>query len=157
MASPRTSSKHPWRPTSSRSTSSTGRRSVLSPVRSRHRKSPKTSLDAQPRRLVQILAVNPGEDARGIEPNASPDAGSLARPPTAGAVANTPHAAAEATPPGVYRIVAIPGDGVGPEVIRAGRSVLDATAMRFGFRIEWSEILMGGGAVEAYGAAIGRE
>src|SRR5438132_11393657 len=137
MVSPRTSSKHPWRPTSSRSTSSTGRRSVLSPARSRHRKPPKTSLDAQPRRSW-ILAVNPGEDARGIEANASPDAGSLARPPTAGAVANTPHAAAEATPPGTYRIVAIPGDGVGPEVIRAGRSVLDATATRFGFRIEWS-------------------
>lgn len=38
-----------------------------------------------------------------------------------------------------YRIPVIPGDGVGPEIIREGRKVLDAAGERFGFDIEWRE------------------
>lgn len=38
-----------------------------------------------------------------------------------------------------YRIPVIPGDGVGPEIIREGRKVLDAAGERFGFDIEWIE------------------
>jgi 3-isopropylmalate dehydrogenase len=53
-----------------------------------------------------------------------------------------------------YRVVAIPGDGVGPDVVRAGRAVLDTAGERFGFRIDWQEILMGGAAIDAYGVAI---
>ncbi len=53
-----------------------------------------------------------------------------------------------------YRAVAIPGDGVGPEVLAAGRAVLDAAGERFGFEIAWDEILMGGVAIDAYGVAI---
>lgn len=53
-----------------------------------------------------------------------------------------------------YRIAAIPGDGVGPEVLAAARRVLDATGERFGFRIEWSDLLVGGAAIDAYGVAI---
>jgi 3-isopropylmalate dehydrogenase len=53
-----------------------------------------------------------------------------------------------------YRIVAIPGDGVGPEVVDAARRVLDAAGLRFHFTIEWSEVLAGGVAIDAYGVAI---
>jgi 3-isopropylmalate dehydrogenase len=53
-----------------------------------------------------------------------------------------------------YRVVAIPGDGVGPEVVEAARRVLDAAGRRFGFVIEWSEVLAGGVAIDAYGVAI---
>jgi len=53
-----------------------------------------------------------------------------------------------------YRAVAIPGDGVGPEVLAAGRAVLDAAGERFGFQIAWDEILMGGVAIDEYGVAI---
>jgi 3-isopropylmalate dehydrogenase len=53
-----------------------------------------------------------------------------------------------------YRIVAIPGDGVGPEVAEAARRVLDAAGEAFGFSIEWTEILAGGAAIDAYGEAI---
>jgi 3-isopropylmalate dehydrogenase len=53
-----------------------------------------------------------------------------------------------------YRIVAIPGDGVGPEVVDAARRVLDAAGRRFGFTIAWSEVLAGGVAIDAYGVAI---
>ena len=53
-----------------------------------------------------------------------------------------------------YRIASIGGDGVGPEVVAAGRLVLDAVAARDGFSIEWPEVLAGGAAIDAYGAAL---
>jgi 3-isopropylmalate dehydrogenase len=53
-----------------------------------------------------------------------------------------------------YRVVAIPGDGVGPEVVEAARRVVDAAGRRFDFVVEWTEIVAGGAAIDAYGAAI---
>ena len=53
-----------------------------------------------------------------------------------------------------YRVAAIPGDGVGPEVVAAARTVLDATGEAFGFRVHWTEIAAGGNAIDKYGVAI---
>ena len=53
-----------------------------------------------------------------------------------------------------YRIVAIPGDGVGPEVVAAGRRVLDAIGDSEGFRIDWTEVAAGGNAIDRFGVAI---
>ncbi len=53
-----------------------------------------------------------------------------------------------------YRVVAIPGDGVGPEVLDAARRVVDAAGRRFGFVVDWIEILAGGAAIDAFGVAI---
>ena len=53
-----------------------------------------------------------------------------------------------------YRVATIPGDGVGPEVIDAARRVVDAAGQRFGFAVEWTEILAGGIAIDTYGVAI---
>jgi 3-isopropylmalate dehydrogenase len=53
-----------------------------------------------------------------------------------------------------YQIVAIPGDGVGPDVIRAGRQVLDAVGAGHDFAIDWQEIVAGGAGIDAYGEAI---
>jgi 3-isopropylmalate dehydrogenase len=53
-----------------------------------------------------------------------------------------------------YRVVAIPGDGVGPEVVGAARRVLDAAGRRFDFAIDWTEVVAGGAAIDAYGVAI---
>src|SRR3989304_810654 len=53
-----------------------------------------------------------------------------------------------------YRIAVIPGDGIGPEVIAAGRRVLDAVGERFGFAVEWLEIVVGGRAIDTYGGPI---
>ena len=39
-----------------------------------------------------------------------------------------------------YRIAAIPGDGIGKEVLPEGRRVLDAAAAKFGFTIDWTGI-----------------
>ena len=53
-----------------------------------------------------------------------------------------------------YRIAAIPGDGVGPEVVAAARAVFDAAGQRFGFMVESTEILAGGCAIDAHGLPI---
>ena len=37
----------------------------------------------------------------------------------------------------MYKIAAIPGDGIGKEVIVEGMRALEAAGKRFGFRIEW--------------------
>ena len=61
-------------------------------------------------------------------------------------------AAGQARP--IYRLAAIPGDGVGPEVLAAGRSALQASAAAFGFELEWTELTVGGAGIDAYGLAI---
>ena len=53
-----------------------------------------------------------------------------------------------------YQVVAIPGDGIGPEVINAGRRVLDAVAAEQGFAIDWRELVVGGRAIDDYGVPI---
>ncbi|MES2209542.1 MAG: 3-isopropylmalate dehydrogenase [Chloroflexota bacterium] len=53
-----------------------------------------------------------------------------------------------------FRIVTIPGDGVGPEVVAASRRIVDATGAAAGFEVEWTEILAGGAAIDAYATAI---
>jgi 3-isopropylmalate dehydrogenase len=53
-----------------------------------------------------------------------------------------------------YRLAAIPGDGVGPDVLAAGRSVLEATAAAVGFGLEWTELVVGGAGIDAYGVAV---
>jgi 3-isopropylmalate dehydrogenase len=53
-----------------------------------------------------------------------------------------------------YRIATIPGDGVGPAVVASARRVVDAAGERFGFGVDWSEFVVGGAAIDAYGVAI---
>ena len=53
-----------------------------------------------------------------------------------------------------YRVVAIPGDGIGPEVIAAGRRVLDALGAGLGFAFDWQELVVGGRAIDEYGVSI---
>ncbi len=53
-----------------------------------------------------------------------------------------------------YHIATIPGDGVGPDVVAAARSVVDAAGARFGFVVDWTELVVGGIAIDTYGVAI---
>jgi isocitrate dehydrogenase (NAD+) len=46
-----------------------------------------------------------------------------------------------------YRVVSIPGDGIGPEVSTAARAILDAS----GVDIQWQEMLAGQAALDAVG------
>ncbi len=51
-------------------------------------------------------------------------------------------------------IAVLPGDGIGPEVIRQAVRVLDAVAERFGHSFSYIEALIGGAAVDATGDPI---
>jgi 3-isopropylmalate dehydrogenase len=50
-----------------------------------------------------------------------------------------------------YRVVGLPGDGIGPEVYEAARQVLGVLERTRGLRIELDEQLIGGAAVDATG------
>ena len=50
-----------------------------------------------------------------------------------------------------YNICCLPGDGIGPEIMAAGRQVLDAAASRFGFEVNCQEQLIGGAAIDECG------
>ncbi|MCE5297820.1 MAG: isocitrate/isopropylmalate dehydrogenase family protein [Methanoregulaceae archaeon] len=43
----------------------------------------------------------------------------------------------------MYRVAAIGGDGIGPEIIHEGKKVLDAAGERFGFDIAWDDFGIG--------------
>lgn len=51
-------------------------------------------------------------------------------------------------------IVLLPGDGIGPEIIREAREILDVVAIRFGHEFTYSEHLMGGCAIDETGDAL---
>jgi len=53
-----------------------------------------------------------------------------------------------------YRLAAIPGDGVGPDVVAAAKRALAATGDRFGFAVAWTDLVAGGAAIDAHGVAI---
>ncbi|MEN9402351.1 MAG: 3-isopropylmalate dehydrogenase [Verrucomicrobiota bacterium] len=52
------------------------------------------------------------------------------------------------------KIVLLPGDGIGPEVVGEARRVLDAVAKLFGHQFEYAEHLLGGCAIDATGTAM---
>jgi tartrate dehydrogenase/decarboxylase/D-malate dehydrogenase len=43
----------------------------------------------------------------------------------------------------MYKIAAIGGDGIGPEIVAEGRKVLDAAGEKFGFGIDWTDFDIG--------------
>ncbi|HTY15814.1 MAG TPA: isocitrate/isopropylmalate family dehydrogenase [Methanoregulaceae archaeon] len=43
----------------------------------------------------------------------------------------------------MYRVASIGGDGIGPEIIREGKKVLDAAGDKFNFSIEWTDFGIG--------------
>jgi 3-isopropylmalate dehydrogenase len=51
-------------------------------------------------------------------------------------------------------ITLLPGDGIGPEVLAAGKSVLESIAQSFGHTFEMQEFLIGGCAIDARGTAL---
>ncbi len=48
------------------------------------------------------------------------------------------------------RIAVLAGDGIGPEIMKEGRKVLDAVARKFGHTFEYKEALVGGCAYDTY-------
>lgn len=49
------------------------------------------------------------------------------------------------------KIALLPGDGIGPEVLKQGKKVLDAVATAFGHKFEYEEALVGAAAIDATG------
>lgn len=52
------------------------------------------------------------------------------------------------------KIAVIPGDGIGPEVVKQAIMVLEAIAQKFGHEFEFQEVLMGGAALDAVGVPL---
>jgi 3-isopropylmalate dehydrogenase len=52
------------------------------------------------------------------------------------------------------KIVLLPGDGIGPEVLSAARQVLEIIQKKFGHTFQYQEYLIGGSAIDAEGAAL---
>lgn len=50
-----------------------------------------------------------------------------------------------------YKIAVLKGDGIGPEIVNEAIKVLDKTAEKFGFEVEYDEALLGGCAIDATG------
>ena len=56
-----------------------------------------------------------------------------------------------------YNVTVIPGDGIGPEIVREARKVLDQVGKVFGHSFDYTEILMGGCSIDAYGVPLAEE
>lgn len=56
-----------------------------------------------------------------------------------------------------YKIAVIPGDGIGPEIVREAKKILDKIATIYGHSFLYTEILMGGCSIDAYGVPLTEE
>lgn len=56
-----------------------------------------------------------------------------------------------------YKIAVLKGDGIGPEIVNEAIKVLDKTAEKFGFEVEYDEALLGGCAIDATGVPLPEE
>ncbi|MBE6344113.1 MAG: 3-isopropylmalate dehydrogenase [Spirochaetaceae bacterium] len=54
-------------------------------------------------------------------------------------------------------IALIPGDGIGPDIVREGVRVLDAVAEKFGHKFTYKTVLAGGAAIDATGEPLPKE
>ena len=50
-----------------------------------------------------------------------------------------------------YNIAVIAGDGIGPEIVREARKVLDAAGAKYGFTLHYTDLLMGGASIDVHG------
>lgn len=56
-----------------------------------------------------------------------------------------------------YKITVIPGDGIGPEIVAEAMKVLDAAGDKFGYKLDYTKILMGGCSIDKYGVPLTEE
>lgn len=53
-----------------------------------------------------------------------------------------------------YKITLIPGDGIGPEIVAQAVKVLDAAGDKYGYKLDYTSILMGGCSIDQYGVPL---
>ena len=52
------------------------------------------------------------------------------------------------------KIAVISGDGIGPEIVREARKVLDVVADKYGHTFNYTDVLMGGASIDVYGVPL---
>ncbi len=55
------------------------------------------------------------------------------------------------------KITCIPGDGIGPEIVREAKKVLDKVEQSYGHEIKYTDILMGGASIDVHGVPLTEE
>lgn len=56
-----------------------------------------------------------------------------------------------------FKIALIPGDGIGPEIVREAKKVLDKVCEKYGHRFQYTEVLLGGASIDAHGVPLTEE
>lgn len=55
------------------------------------------------------------------------------------------------------RIALIPGDGIGPEIVKEAKKVLDRVCEKYGHTFTYEKLLLGGASIDAYGVPLTEE
>ena len=53
-----------------------------------------------------------------------------------------------------YKIALIPGDGIGPEIVREAKKVLDKVCEKYGHSFSYSEVPLGGASIDVHGVPL---
>jgi 3-isopropylmalate dehydrogenase len=53
-----------------------------------------------------------------------------------------------------FNVAVIPGDGIGPEIVTQAKKVLDEVGKKYGHVFNYTEVLMGGASIDAYGVPL---
>lgn len=56
-----------------------------------------------------------------------------------------------------FNVAVISGDGIGPEIVREAKKVLDRVGSKFGHTFTYTEVLMGGVSIDAHGVPLTEE
>lgn len=56
-----------------------------------------------------------------------------------------------------HKIVLIPGDGIGPEIVAEAKKVLDRVCVKFGHDFQYEEALLGGASIDVHGVPLTEE
>ena len=53
-----------------------------------------------------------------------------------------------------FKVAVIPGDGIGPEIVREAKKVLDKVGEVYGHSFNYTEVLMGGASIDVHGVPL---
>ncbi len=56
-----------------------------------------------------------------------------------------------------FKIGLIPGDGIGPEIVKEAKKVLDVVCKKYGHTFDYTELLLGGASIDANGVPLTEE
>ena len=56
-----------------------------------------------------------------------------------------------------YKIALIPGDGIGPEIVREAKKVLDKVCEKYNHEFSYTTLLLGGASIDAHGVPLTEE